>query len=444
MIKIYATSLLLSCFVCTCAFSQKTFSANSFKLHNKPAAEFNRTNAGVSRTNAAGCDTINLPVPDNWSFKLYYSVQSGVINGFVTGANGFGDQEKAAYFDVSSSVDTYLTKVWILFGVANSNTTANLSKVVPVKVYDGTTGVPGNLLTTVNSTLSDIKSDVDGGYVTEIVFPAAITLPASKKFFVSVDVSNLTWTSSVKDSLGIISTDADEVTAGQNGFGMEKYSNQWATFADSWGADFGLYIFPFVSTNATCALALPITLRSFTGERSSAGNVLSWTTQTELNSQGFELQRSADGNNYSTLAFVKSKAVNGNSTSTLNYQFTDTRPFSSKGYYRLKQVDKDGKAAFSPVVLIKGDKPATLVLSNVYPNPAQSELNVILNAPATQKINLIITDLAGRVVMQQAKQVDAGDNNLSLNVGKLAAGSYVIKAVCNAGCETLVTKFVKQ
>lgn len=190
--------------------------------------------------------------------------------------------------------------------------------------------------------------------------------------------------------------------------------------------------------------ALPVNLVNFKGERDGSRNVLSWTTETEQNNKGFELQRSADGKNFGTLGFIKSSANNGNSSSVLKYQFADEKPFAGNAYYRLKQVDIDGRSSLSNVVLLKGLRANTLVMSNVYPNPARTELKVILGAPSNDKVNVIITDMAGKVVMRQSAQLLTGDNNISLNVARLPSGSYMIKAVCASGCETSVSKFVKR
>ena len=190
--------------------------------------------------------------------------------------------------------------------------------------------------------------------------------------------------------------------------------------------------------------ALPVKLVNFRGQRTGAKNMLYWSTASEQNNRGFEIQRSADGENFSALSFVQSKANNGNSSSELSYQFADEKPFNGSNYYRLKQTDFDGKVSFSNVVLIKGVRSTSIVMSAVYPNPVKDNLKVILAAPAIGTINLVVTDVAGKVVMQQSNSIASGDNNLSINVSKLPSGSYMIKAICANGCETAVSKFVKQ
>lgn len=197
-------------------------------------------------------------------------------------------------------------------------------------------------------------------------------------------------------------------------------------------------------TLTASGITLPVNITSFKGERNGHRNVLSWTTLTEQNNKGFELQRSANGRDFSTLAFIASKASAGNSSSMLSYEFADVKPFTGNAFYRLKQVDIDGRSKTSYIILLKGLQSSALTLSNVYPNPAKAVVNINITSSAMNKVNIIITDFTGRPVMQQAAQIAAGDNNLSLNIDELPSGSYTIKTVCANGCETRVSKFVKQ
>ncbi len=188
---------------------------------------------------------------------------------------------------------------------------------------------------------------------------------------------------------------------------------------------------------------LPVTLVNFRGEQSGNTNKLLWSTSTEIDNRGFELERSSDGRNFSSITFVASKAENGNSNSTLNYNYNDVRPLAGNNYYRLKQVDKDGKTTFSNVVLLSS-KVADITLSSVYPNPTTRELNLVITSPKAEKVTVIVTDLTGKVLLQTATLLVIGDNQQTFNVQQLAAGTYFIKAVCANGCETAVQRFVKQ
>jgi hypothetical protein len=188
---------------------------------------------------------------------------------------------------------------------------------------------------------------------------------------------------------------------------------------------------------------LPVTITNFKGENAGSVNKLFWNTSTEINNKGFELERSADGVNYKMITFVASKANGGNSTTALGYNFDDVKPMVGANYYRLKQIDNDGKYAYSNVVVLNR-KVAEITFTKVYPNPATTELNVMITSPRTEKLTLVVTDLTGKVVMQTATNVVTGDNLQQLRVDKLAGGTYMIKAICANGCETAVHKFVKQ
>ncbi len=189
---------------------------------------------------------------------------------------------------------------------------------------------------------------------------------------------------------------------------------------------------------------LPISLVNFKGENAGNSNLLSWSTTTEINNQGFEIQFSFNGKDFRNLAFVNSKQNSKNAGSVLNYQYTDSKGIGGNVYYRLMQLDKDGKTNYSNVILIKGNVVNTLSLNAVYPNPAKDKLNLIVSSPVNNNINIIITDLAGKTVKRQAFSVASGGNNLDFDVSLLPAGSYFIKAICNNGCETAVSKFVKE
>ena len=189
---------------------------------------------------------------------------------------------------------------------------------------------------------------------------------------------------------------------------------------------------------------LPVSLLTFKGQRKGAINSLEWVTSTEINNSGFALERSADGNNFSRLVFVPSKANGGSSNTNLNYNFDDIKPLIGNGYYRLKQIDKDGKFVYSQVVLIKGSRSNAITLSSVYPNPTFKDLNLVINSPVSEKLNLVVTDLTGRIMLNKAVQTVSGDNIFNLQVDRLASGTYFIKAICANGCETTVQKFVKR
>ncbi len=203
----------------------------------------------ITVTSAVSCDTLFLPVPPTWSLVNYFTGVNGA-NGWVNGCNNLDDKEKAAYFDASAFPYTYLTGWFIGFGKAWSAVPAD---VVPVKVYDGTTGTPGTLLATTNLTMGQIMADVQNFYYTDFIFQTPVLLPASKRFFISVDVDALTWNSNPKDTLSIVSN-----TGGQTvpaAVWDKKNNNAWIQYTQplTWNIAISLLIHPILTNYPTVA-----------------------------------------------------------------------------------------------------------------------------------------------------------------------------------------------
>lgn len=241
----------------------------------------------------------------------------------------------------------------------------------------------------------------------------------------------------------------------------ELFTNAGATTAYTGGNATSVYAKPTTtrtytvtaSTPANCSVSetvtvthdcsVPVTYLNFKGEKKGSVNVLSWTTLTEINNAGFELQRSANGVTFGTLAFVASKSSTGNSSVALSYHFTDIEPLVGNAYYRLKQVDKDGKITYSNVVVIRYNISGNIEIAGIYPNPVKEVLNVKLVAPKTEEVRLMITDVSGKLLKQLNATMVVGDNNIAIPVSQLTSGVYLIKVICANGCENAIHKFVK-
>lgn len=181
------------------------------------------------------------------------------------------------------------------------------------------------------------------------------------------------------------------------------------------------------------------------GYRSTNANILQWTTLTENNCFGYEVLRSTNAslNDFIKLGFVNTKAINGSSNSLLTYGFEDATN-NSNSYYKLKQLDKDGKCTYSNIVSIKSNKSLILDIVSVFPNPVDNKLNISIASPIYTKATIVIADIYGKIVAEKAVEINVGDNIASINLTKLAASNYTIKLVCNNGCETSVKKFIKK
>jgi len=185
---------------------------------------------------------------------------------------------------------------------------------------------------------------------------------------------------------------------------------------------------------------------NFSGYKSGSKNVLKWTTSSEQNNTGFEIQRSTDGVNYSVIGFVSTLASGGNSSTELSYTFDDNSPVVSKrNYYRLNQKDIDGRSKMSNVVLINGDKPTIIGIGGIFPNPASTTVNVLIDAPRRDDVTVVLMDVLGKTIKQKVVNVEIGSNTVPVEISSLAKGSYLVKVLCKSSdCETAVSKFAKQ
>ena len=109
----------------------------------------------------------------------------------------------------------------------------------------------------------------------------------------------------------------------------------------------------FVDGVVDSVVVTPINLTTFTGNKIEKNVQLNWTTATEKNNSHFNIQRSNDGLNFENITKVMGK---GNSSSINNYFYTDVNVPNNNLYYRLQQVDVDGKSTLSAVILIKYEK----------------------------------------------------------------------------------------
>ncbi len=163
---------------------------------------------------------------------------------------------------------------------------------------------------------------------------------------------------------------------------------------------------------------LPVSLTEFSATLTSHKEVqLKWLTANEINSKGFYIERSDKSLQFSSLQFIpgQSNLSQGNS-----YSFLDTNPFDGVNYYRLKQVDNDGKFIYSPIRQISVERKNEVIIS---PNPVKGPL-IIHHHLTGGKVILRITDMKGRVLTNGI--YDAKENPIRYNASGLAAGIYLL------------------
>ena len=190
---------------------------------------------------------------------------------------------------------------------------------------------------------------------------------------------------------------------------------------------------------------LPVRLTAFDAKRFGSNALITWQTASEENSKGYEVQVSTNGIEFRTLAFVPS--ANPNSTRLTSYSFEDKEDNKSGvRYYRLHQIDLDGKTAYFAPKAVNFEGKALATAITAYPNPfnGNDELYVALQSVASGKVKLRITDMTGRTLSQQTVEVNAGLTDLSVTgMQELKAGIYLVRVTTPTG-ETQNLKVVKE
>jgi hypothetical protein len=191
------------------------------------------------------------------------------------------------------------------------------------------------------------------------------------------------------------------------------------------------------------ALPLPVELSSFSAQRVERGVELVWTTASEKNNAGFEVQRRSEkqaSEEWQVLGFVKG---NGTTSDAKSYSFVD-RTASGKVQYRLKQVDFDGTFEYSPVIEVEAGMPRTFELGQNYPNPFNPTTLISYQLPVASEVSLKVYDVLGREVMTlvNGKQ-DAGSYNLNFNASNLSSGVYFYRLQAGSFVQTKKMMLVK-
>ena len=179
----------------------------------------------------------------------------------------------------------------------------------------------------------------------------------------------------------------------------------------------------------------PVSMLSFEAKRNGRVNNLSWTTSQELYTTKFVVERSNDGLSFSPIGNVT--AV-GNSTTSSNYRYIDATPAKGINYYRLRILDNDNSYKISEIKNVRNLGIAEMAIN---PNPVQQTMNVAVDAEASEKATIVITDLSGRRMYNSNVNVETGTNNFIIPVNNLSKGTYIV--MIHLGNETLIKKITK-
>ena len=174
------------------------------------------------------------------------------------------------------------------------------------------------------------------------------------------------------------------------------------------------------------SLTVPVELLSFTGTFSGNEVILNWSTATETNNRGFDVERSTDKINFDQIGFIK-----GNETTTerSDYTFTDRNINNGNYYYRLKQFDFNGTYSYLPVINIQmGVSDLSYKLEQNYPNPFNPSTTINYSVPENTFVKLEVFNSIGQKVKTLINEVkEAGDYRIDFNAAALPGGVYLYK-----------------
>lgn len=187
----------------------------------------------------------------------------------------------------------------------------------------------------------------------------------------------------------------------------------------------------FVTTNG----GTPVELTSFTSNVSDGNVVLSWTTATETNNRGFEIERSCGINK----DWSKTGFVNGNGTSSEKHAYTWTEKSLKEGKYsyRLKQIDLDGSFEYSKSIDVSVGTPDNFALYQNYPNPWNPSTNIKYSIPKTSLVSIKVYGIPGNEIETLVNEnKPAGTYELTFNAANLPGGVYFYRIQAGSFVET--------
>lgn len=235
-------------------------------------------------------------------------------------------------------------------------------------------------------------------------------IPAGEPVY---DATQTTW---VQEEISL-----SGLTSSQNKLRFELRTDGSVT-KDGWYIDdIGIYVYAII----------PVELSSFTAAALDNSVELKWTTSSETNNSGFEIQRKVLGENsdWTKIGFVPG---NGTSTEIHNYSFVDNEPFKGINLYRLKQIDYDGTYKIFNSVAVNFDQPMSFTLEQNYPNPFNPTTTIGFVIPnnigAKNIVTLKVYNVLGNEVATLINEEKAaGKYEVVFDASALPSGIYYYK-----------------
>jgi hypothetical protein len=177
--------------------------------------------------------------------------------------------------------------------------------------------------------------------------------------------------------------------------------------------------------NSGGIVGLPVTWKEVNASAKEIGNQIQWITSSEKNTKSFEVEYSYDAKNFMTAS--RDIIAAGNSTTSNSYEYTHLEEFGEIVYYRIKQIDRDGKIDYSKIVNVKRSSKLPEFQVSMYPIPLNTnELNLKIQTVQKTEIVININDLLGRSVFTEKVNPQGYITNHKLTLDHLQKGTYQV------------------
>ena len=170
---------------------------------------------------------------------------------------------------------------------------------------------------------------------------------------------------------------------------------------------------------------VPVEFYGFNAGQQDGYVILRWSTASESNNPGFDIEKSFDQNTFTKIGFVQGL---GTTSSTTEYEFIDEGSPDGRLYYRIKQIDYDGTASYSPVLEIMLSNSLKYIVSQNYPNPFNAETTIPYDIPRDSKVELTVFNVLGNKVATLVDEFQiAGSYQVHFDGSDIPGGSHLYR-----------------